>query len=388
MRESRLRILVTGYVGQYPLGGVAWDYLQFVLGLKDLGHEVFYIEDTGLWPYDPRVGGLGDGCEFTVSYLQDVMSHFGLEDRWAYRFDWASEWYGLPEAKRTRVLSTADVLFNVSGSLGRPWELGHVPTRIYFDTDPVFTQLKLIGGNSQLRQQVDAHNRHYTVGELLPGTTGAETGHDWRPARHPIVLSEWITDLEPGSTYSTIMNWTSYKDLVHEGQTYGQKDVEFMKFLDVPGAVTPNFELAVAGGKTRRVPTELLEHRGWSLSDPDVVCSDHAAYRNFIQRARGEWSVAKNGYVVGRSGWFSGRSAAYLASGRPVILQDTGYSECFPVGEGVLHFDDFDSAVGAIELVESDYSRHCAAARDIAAAYFGAESVLSGVLDSALSSHG
>ena len=274
------------------------------------------------------------------------------------------------------------------GPSGRPWELGHIPTRIYFDTDPVFTQLKLIGGNSQLLQQVDAHDCHYTVGELLPGTPGAETGHDWRPARHPIALSEWVTEVEPGASYSTIMNWTSYKDLVHEGRTYGQKDAEFMRFLDLPGSVTPRLELAVAGGKTRRVPTELLEHRGWIVSDPDVECGDHVTYRGFIHRSRGEWSVAKNGYVEGRSGWFSGRSAAYLASGRPVILQDTGYSQCFPVGEGVLPFDDFEGAVEAIETVEADYPRHSAAARDIAAAYFGAEPVLSQVLDSALSSRG
>src|SRR4051812_3918764 len=143
---SPLRIIVTGLIAQYPLGGVTWDYVQYAAGMSKLGHDVFYFEDTGQWPFNPQEGGLGADCAFNVSYLAEVMQRFGLEDRWAYRFPWQAQWFGLSERRRREALSSADVLINVSGTLGSLDQYCHIPLLVYVDTDPVFTQVKLARG--------------------------------------------------------------------------------------------------------------------------------------------------------------------------------------------------------------------------------------------------
>jgi len=174
--------------------------------------------------------------------------------------------------------------------------------------------MKLARGQKDFTAYVNAHDVHFTFGETLPDEF-ASVGVHWRPTRQPIVLSEW----EPVSThrdvFTTVMNWTSYKPVTHEGRTFGQKDIEFEKFLDLPQRVLPTIlELAVNAGKTRRTPYELLKQRGWSVVDPDVVCPEMESYRDYIRNSKAEWSVAKNGYVAARSGWFSCRSACYLAA--------------------------------------------------------------------------
>jgi len=163
------------------------------------------------------------------------------------------------------------------------------------------------------------------------------------------------------------MNWTSYNPVIYEGKTYGQKDVEFMKFLDLPQRVAPAIlEIAANTGKTRRIPKDLLGHKGWHVVTPDEVCPDMSSYRNYIESSYAEWSVAKSGYVVGNSGWFSCRSACYLAAGKPVVVQDTGFSRLLPVGRGILPFTNIDQAVNAIRDVREDYVNHSRAARAIA----------------------
>jgi hypothetical protein len=181
------------------------------------------------------------------------------------------------------------------------------------------------------------------------------------------------------------MNWTSYNPVVYNGQTYGQKDVEFLRFLELPEMVAPiRLEIAVNEGKTRRTPHALLAHKGWHVVDPEVVCPDLDGYRQYVESSQAEWSVAKNGYVIGQPGWFSCRSACYLAAGRPVVVQDTGFSAVLPVGEGLLPFTTVEEAVAAIQDVEADYARHAGAARAIAETYFDSEKVLTRLLDEAL----
>jgi hypothetical protein len=380
--KSSLRIIVSGLIAQYPLGGVTWDYLQYVVGLKRLGHDVYYLEDTGLWPYNPHEGGVSRECSFNVEYLAKVMKQFGLENNWAYRFPWQSQWFGLDKTKREAIIESADLLINVSCSLERPWDYRKIRRLVYVDTDPVFTQVKLANGQAGFRKLVDAHDLHFSYGERL-SEAGPETGHCWRPMRKPILLSEWRPSTPHRDVFTTVMNWTSFKDIIHNGKSYGQKDVEFDRFIDLPTLVSPTaLEVAVnPAGKVRNTPWHLLLHKGWRLVNPADVCPDLDSYRHYVETSMAEWTVAKNGYVRGESGWFSGRSACYLAAGRPVVVQDTGFSSVIPTGQGVLSFRTLEEAAAGIRDVEDHYAQHAKAAREIAEAYFDSDKVLSRLLE-------
>ena len=381
---SSLRIIVTGLIAQYPLGGVTWDYFQYVLGLARLGHDVYYLEDTGQWPYNPHEGGVSKGCEFNVEYLAGLMARYGLSDKWAYRFPWQSQWFGLAQAQRTEVIRSADLLINVSGVLERPEDYRQVRRLAYIDSDPVFTQVKLARGQTDFRKLLDTHDVHFSFGEHLSAAV-PDTGHRWRPTRQPVVLAEWHPATPHRDVFTTVMNWTSYNPVVYGGQTYGQKDVEFLRFLELPSQVAPTvLEIAVNEGKTRRTPRALLAHKGWRVVDPETVCPDLDSYRQYVESSKAEWSVAKNGYVVGQPGWFSCRSACYLAAGRPVVVQDTGFSAVLPVGEGLLPFTTVAEAVAAIQDVEGHYTRHAQAARAVAEACFDSDKVLTRLIAEAL----
>ncbi len=382
---SSLRIIVTGLIAQYPLGGMTWHYLQYVLGLARLGHDVYYLEDTGAGPYNPRAGGVVKDCAYNVEYLAGVMTRFGLQDKWAYRFSERPQWFGLPDRERTAVIRSADLLINISGMLARPEEYREVRRLAFVDTDPIFNQIKLAQGRAEFRTLIDAHDVHFSFGERFSETAPA-TGYYWRPTRQPITLSEWRPAQPRRDVFTTVMNWTASKNpLVYDGQTYGQKDVEFVRFLDLPGRVAPAvLEIAVNPGKRRQAPLDLLASKGWRVVDPENVCLDLDSYRRYIESSLAEWSVAKNGYVQGRSGWFSERSACYLAAGRPVIVQDTGFSSTLPVGEGITPFTTMEEAVAAIKEVESDYARRAEAARAIAEEYFDSNKVLTRLIEEAL----
>lgn len=388
---SPMRIIVSGLIAQYPLGGVSWDYLQYVLGLRRLGHDVYYIEDTGHWPYNPREGGVSERCDDNVRYLAELMDRFGLGSRWAYRFTWGSRWYGMPEPERQEVIETADLLLNVSGTLMRPEDYRSVKRLVYIDSDPVFTQIKLARGQLEFEKSVACHDVHFSFGERLGSAdaTGSQssvpaTDHQWIPTRQLIVLDEWQPAAEHREVFTTVMNWTSYKPVSFAGQTYGQKDVEFERYLDLPFRVAPtSLELAVQAGKVKRTPYQRLVRHGWKLVDPDRVCPDLDSYRTYLRHSKAEWSVAKNGYVKGVSGWFSCRSACYLAAGRPVVVQDTGFSTIFPVGEGLLAFSTPDEAVAAIIAVNAEPARHVAAARELAFEYFDSDKVLNHLIEQA-----
>ena len=378
---SSLRVVVSGLIAQYPLGGVTWDYFQYVLGLARLGHDVYYLEDTGQWPYNPHEGGVSKGCTFNVEYLGGLMARYGLGDKWAYRFPWQSQWFGLPAVERAEVLRTADLLINVSGVLQRPEEYRQVRRLAFIDSDPVFTQVKLARGQDDFRALIDLHDVQFSFGEKV-SAFGPDTGHRWQPTRQPVVLSEWRPAASYRDVFTTVMNWTSYNPVVHDGRTYGQKDVEFMRFLNLPRQVAPTvLEVAVNEGKTRRTPRALLAHHGWHVVDPALVCPDLDRYRQYVESSKAEWSVAKNGYVVGQAGWFSCRSACYLAAGRPVVVQDSGFRPVLPVGEGLLAFTTMEEAVEAIRDVEANYSRHARAARAIAETCFDAGKVLSRLIE-------
>ena len=385
MIRTRLRIIVTGLIAQYPLGGVAWDYFQYLLGLDRLGHDVFYFEDTGLWPYSPDEGGTSKGYEFSVRYISELMDRFGFADKWTYCFPWKSQWFGLSDSKRTQVVNTADMLINVSGVLRNPWDYRNIETLVYIDSDPVFTQIKLARGQVEFSKMVGVHDVQFSFGEALSHQV-PETPFRWLPTRQPIVITEWQTNLQHRNVFTTVMNWTSYKPIVFNGQIYGQKDIEFYHFLDLPSIIKPSvIELAVNEGRTKHPPRDLLRNKGWCVVDPAQVCPDLDSYKTYLQSSKAEWSVAKNGYVVGQAGWFSCRSACYLAAGRPVVVEDTGFSRVLPVGMGILPFTTLEEAAEAIYSIEGDYRRHSEAARAIANQYFDSNKVLHKLIEDSFS---
>ena len=405
--SARLRIIVTGLIAQHPtMGGVTWDYLQYMLGLHRLGHDVFYFEDSGEWPYNLDGGSTGNDWvardpSANINHLASIMSRFGMDGRWAYHFPIDDRWFGLTDSKRKEVLHTADLLINVSGTLMDLSEYRLIPRRAYIDSDPVFTQLKLTLGNLEFRDRVNAHNVHFTVGETLFAHYVPDTGHLWRPTRSPIVIDEWSSPQPVREVFTTVMNWTSYKPLQYEGRVYGQKDIEFRKFLHLPKLTgdAARFEIAMPSlhhldWETEHAPsssttaplspTARLAQHGWSVVKPADHCGTLDDYRKYVQSSVAEWSVAKNGYVQGQSGWFSCRSSCYLAAGRPIVVQDTGFSKVIPTGRGILTFKTLDEAVQAVREISGNVKRHSAAARECAAEYFDARVILPQLIEESM----
>lgn len=405
-KQGGLHIIVSGLIGQHPgLGGITWHYLQYLLGLARLGHDVYYVEDSGEGPYLPNGGPSGDDwvasdCGLNVRYLKETLSRFGFEDRWAYRCAVDSQWFGLSDENRRAVLTSADLVINVSGTLVNPDHYRQATRLAYVDTDPVVTQVKLTT-RDEFRTRVEAHDVHFSFGECLePLAFG--TSQQWQATRQPIDLAQWEPQTGGRDVYTTVMNWTSYEPLIHGGRSYGQKDVEFRRYLELPTAVAPTkLEVALGGTRHRQweteaskaehgkesteaSPEEIIRKAGWQLADADTECADLDQYRNYLRSSRAEWSVAKNAYVQGQPGWFSERSACYLASGRPVIVQNTGFDGVLPTGQGLLAFSDLDEAVAAIAEVEQNYSSHCEAARSIAEDHFNSDHVLGKLVDQAM----
>jgi hypothetical protein len=336
------------------------------------------------------------------------MSRFGFGNKWAYRFPIKSQWHGLSDTERTEIVRSADLLINVSGSLEHPELYRRGSKLIYIDSDPVFTQIKLAQGKDEFSSRVNAHDAFFTFGERLPKVF-AGLDYDWRATRQPIILSEWDSCRPQRDVFTTVMSWTSYQPLVYDGNKYGQKDIEFKRFLNLPAKVgRSTMEVALGklfhtswqtddedfsqtvGGLSVNNPNwtvnDLLIHVGWNVVDAMEACCDIDRYREYIQSSKAEWSVAKNGYVLGQPGWFSCRSACYLAAGKPVVAQDTGFSEVLPTGEGILNFKTPDEAAAAIQEVDSNYAKHAAAARAIAEEYFESDKILTRLIEDALTS--
>ena len=382
---SKLRVVVLGYIVRWPLGGMAWHHLQYVMGLADLGHDVYFLEESGTSRYccyDPVRHTSDTDCTYGVDFAGRCFERVGLSDRWAYYDAHKSQWHG-PCGERTQQLcSKADLVLNLSGvNPVREW-LQPVPARALIDQDPVFTQIEHLT-NPAARDLALQHNTFFSFGENIGLTQSGipNDGFKWKPTRQPIVLDAWpITEPPKDGKFTTVLQWDSYPTREYAGRHYGMKSQSFLPFLDLPGRTKSVFELAV-GGVAKR---EVLTSKGWALRNPIEVTSDLSAYQRYIQESEAEFSVAKHGYVVSRSGWFSDRSAAYLASGRPVLLQDTGFSDWMPAGSGVLAFSTPDEALAGVDEINRNYRSHCRAAREIAEEYFDAGKVLSQLIESAM----
>ncbi len=381
-----MRIIVTGLIGQYAFGGVTWDYIQYALGFRALGHDVWYLEDTGTWAYDPVKMEPSADCSHNTSYLRRVMEKFGMGDRWIYRNGADETYHGVTNpAEAEKIIASADVLANVSGACWLRPESAAIPLKLFLDGDPMFTQIGLANDpDSEYAKRVASHERHFSFG-LNIGQKDCEVptaGLHWRPTVQPIALDYW-NPASPAPTmphiadgaWTTVMNWASYAPKDFQGKKYGQKDIEFERFLDLPQISDEKFVLAMGQGVGNKRPTEMLESKGWNIIEPDTYLPDYTTYHEFLSRSKGEWSIAKNGYVTSRSGWFSCRSACYLAAGKPVVVQDTGWSDHLPSGDGAIAFSTPEEAAKALDLINKNYNHHSAAARAYAETHFDAARV-------------
>jgi hypothetical protein len=378
--KPRRRIGILGTLGGQPYAGMAWMHCQFLVGLARLGHDVFYVETTNAWPFDPMSPTVHPA--YTLAYLQRVLDGFGFGDRWAYRASYADgAWYGPLQPRSRELLASADAVFNIAGST-IPQTLGVDCRLVHIGTDPVVQELRIAAGDTKLRERLAAHAAHFTYGENI-GTPGCRVPVPFRclPMRQPVVLDCWTSGPPPRLDYTTVTNWeTKGHDCEYEGQLYTwSKHHEYQKIIDLPRRTDAKFELAIGGGK-EEVQQYLRDH-GWAVVDGFQISLDPWPYRDYIRNSGAELSVAKDMNVRFGSGWFSERSACYLAAGRPVVTQDTGFSRVLPTGEGLFAFEEIDQILAAVDAIKSDYQRQSRAARAIAEEYFKAETVLAKVLD-------
>lgn len=379
--------IVTGLIGSYPLGGMTFHYIQYALGLKALGFDVVYLEDTGKWVYDPVASTFSEDPGHAVAYLDATMRRFGLPESWCFR-DPRGDWHGAAADRISALLARADVLLNVSGSCWLRPEYRDCRNLVYIDTDPGYTQFKVRQAASDTADDavrrfvecVTAHD-HYATFAANIGRDGCEIpldSLDWIPTRQPIVLDLWpVVPAETPVRFSTVLSWTPYGRWFRHGHaTFWGKQREMMKVLELPRRTKAQFEVALSG----EGPEGELRERGWNVVPAASVSSSPEAYQRYIASSGAEFSVAKDMYVDTRSGWFSERTACYLASGRPAVVQDTGFTAWLPRSAGVHAFRDVDEAAECVHRVETSFGDECAQARAIAETYFDASRVLGELL--------
>jgi hypothetical protein len=368
---ERLKILLSGMVAGDPhQGGASWAVLQYVVGLRSLGHDVVLVE--------PLSGDGRDPAPEVVEYFERLPL---LDGSAALLRSGTERTVGLPFSKLVRFAADADLLINVSGMLRDERLLEPIPVRAFLDLDPGFNQIWHVTGNDM---GLDLHTDFLTVGQRIGAADCPipTCGKSWLPTLPPVVLDHW--PFEAGAprrdAFTSVGHWRSYGSLEYEGVHYGQRAHSLRELVDLPGRAASRFQLALGIHPDETADLEALEANGWELLDPCEVAGDPAAYAAFVRESKAELSIAKSGYVASRSGWFSDRSACYLASGRPVIAQETGFSTFLPTGEGLLAFSTLDGVVAAIEKVGWDWKRHSDRARELAEEFFDARRVLSRLL--------
>lgn len=369
-------VAIAAALAQRPhIGGHTWMALQYLLGFRALGWEVVLIDRL-----EPEMcrDACGEPCaaedSVNVAYLAGAMDRFGLGGDWALLVP-GHEPIGMTRRELERRLGASRLLLNVMGYLDDEDLLARATLPVFLDIDPGFGQMWRA---LDLHDAFAGHDCFVSVGTNVgqPGCGVPDCGLAWIPTLPPVALEQW--PLAPGgSAFTTVASWRGpFGRIEYEGRTYGLRVHEFRRFLPLPGLTDATFEVALdIDPAEKRDLTSLVEH-GWTLLDPCAVAGDPDAYRDFIQASRAELMVAKNMYVDTRSGWFSDRSACYLASGKPVLAQDTGFERMLPSGDGLLTFATLEQAAAAVERVAGERERHARAARAIAEEHLAAERVL------------
>ncbi len=378
--SQRLRLIVLGMMGRCPFGGQTWLYLNWLRAFSRLGHMVWYVEDDSVWPYDPCRETVTDDCGYAVKHVARCMERIGLDNRWAFRLaDRKGACWGLSEGALDGLYRECDALFNIVGATDLRPEHQAARRRIYVETDPVVAELRLARGDEHTRAAFRLHDVIVTYGENFGERDCAVplNGIQYRKTRQPVDLELWPMAYDPDAQlFTTIGNYRqSGEDVEYGGEVYRwSKHHEWEKFMDLPRRTAQPFEVALKID----VPAERdrLEAHGWRVVSPVEMSLDvFGRYPDYFRRSRAEFTVAKDQNVRLRSGWFSERDACYLASGKPVIAQDTGFGKVLPTGEGLFAFTTTEEILAAIEVINADYLRHCRAARAIAEEYFEARAV-------------
>jgi hypothetical protein len=382
--SKKLRVIVQGILGRTPYAGVAWQALHYVEGFRRLGHDVYYVEDTGGWQFDADRCTVTDDCTYTIKYIARAMEYCGLNDRWACRTGPKGRTYGVSESVVKTLFETADAVVNVTGSVEVTNEYMKVPARLYLETDPGMAQIEAAKGAKFTVEYLEAHTHHFTYAENIGAADcGLPTGHvRYWPTRQPVVIDWWdsaVSQLAVERPFTTVSSWETRendkRDMEWKGEVYTwSKHHQFLKFIDLPQRSPQPVELALACDDTAVI--DMLGSHGWRVVDAIPLSKDILPYRDFIQGSRGEFTVAKDQNVRLCTGWFSDRSATYLAAGRPVITQETGFSKIFPTGLGLFAFETMDDVLSAMDKIASDYPASCRVAREIAVEYFAAEKVI------------
>ncbi|AGA28598.1 hypothetical protein [Singulisphaera acidiphila] len=377
MRDT---IVIAGAVARRPgCGGHAWVFLQYLLGFRRLGWDVLFLDELEIDP-----AGDSHAPHLTASALElaGLMERFGLGNDYSLNIGRGTRTVGLARADVLERVGRSAFLLNVMGYLADEEILARAPRRVFLDIDPGFGQIWKAEGLADIFQ---GHDDFVTIGENIgrPECVIPTCGLHWLTTPQPVVLEQWPShEDEPGRCWSSVMSWRgAFGPLTYQGQTYGLRPPEFRKFATLPRQSGRRFELALDIHPDEVKDLAMLAENHWSLVNPAQVAGDPWRYRTHIQGSRAEFMVAKNLYVKTQGGWLSDRSLCYLASGRPVLAQDTGIQSLYPTGLGLLTFSDLDEATAGVEIVERDHAKQARGARALAEEFFDSDRVLGRLLN-------
>lgn len=359
--------------------------MQFAAGLRRLGHDAYYFETTSAWPYDPERETAINDSQYALPYLKRIAEVFGLGDRWAYRRSYSDkQWFGLERKAAEDLLANADAVLNITGATRFAEEGLRVGRLVYVGTDPGVHEIGFAEGDENTRTIIEEHDDCVTYGENIgkPNCLIPPLPRLRATTRQPVLLDYWRDGTSSKSAFTTVGNWKQAgRDLEFKRETYfWSKHHEFLKFIDVPKRAAQPIELATGLKNLSEDEVKLLQANNWTLVDAHPLTLSPEPYRDYIRASRGELTVAKDLNVRLKTGWFSERSACYLAAGRPVITQDTGFGSVLPTGRGLFAFNTTEEILTAFDALNSDYEKHSRAAYAIAEEYFKAEKVLERLL--------
>jgi hypothetical protein len=390
---KRKKIIVLGFMGGMPIAGVIWQHIHYIVGLQRLGHEVTYVEDTLNYPYDPVAFNISDDYSYATQTLGRLAKEHGFEGRWAYcaRFKESTEIAGLSLTELRTLYKEADCALNICGSHDMNDDLRTIRNLIYVESDPGVEQIKIDQGESETIDYLKEHQHLFTFGENIGTPAFVVPTHDfqWLPTRQPVVTDLWCAGVEapvpdPAALFTTICNWSTSgkKDIVWKDSNYlWSKSLEFLRFIQAPKLSGEPFEMATDIKKEEEL--DLFRKNDWKLVLPHDLSVDWNGYRDYIRNSKGEFTCAKDQYIRLNTGWFSDRTACYLAAGRPVITQETGFTAHYGGKEGLLTFSTMEEIVDAVAAIRADYKKHSRAALEIAREVFEAEKVLASLLERA-----
>jgi len=379
-----------GFMGSCPIAGVIWQHLHYIVGLQRLGHDVYYIEDSARLPYNPETFEVNNEFDYAARLLERLAREFEFKNRWTFcaRYLRGQPTAGLSLKKIRRLYREADAILNICGAQEFNDDLLASDRIIYVESDPGVEQIRI---DRRVRSTIDYLKRHralFTFGENVGTKRFPVPTHNfnWLPTRQPVVTDLWKTSRAPSraAVFTSVANWSTsgLKDITWRGEKYlWSKSREFLRFVAAPKKTGETFELAtnIKDAKTR---AKFLRN-GWRFHSPLQLSVDYWLYRDYVRHSKGEFTVAKDQYVRLNTGWFSDRSACYLAAGRPVIIQQSGFTQHYGNTGGLFAFSSIKEIVDAVKAINADYAKHSRAAREVAREVFEAEKVLASLLNRA-----